>query len=108
MNIVDNQHAAEFVTKKGKCYKFDSIECMLNQAKEFDESSIALYLICDYGEPGNLTDAKLATYLISDAIPSPMGGFLSGFSSQENAASTHAKVDGEILDWKQLKSKYGL
>lgn len=108
MNIVDSQHAAQFVTEKGKCYKFDAIECMLNQMKKFDEAPIALYLICDYAAPSELIDATKATYLISEAIPSPMGAFLSGFSSQEKAVATHAESDGQLYDWEQLKLKYGL
>ena len=82
MNIVDSQHAAQFVTEKGKCYKFDAIECMLNQMNEFDEAPIALHLITDYSAPGELTDATKSTYLISDAIPSPMGAFLTAFKSK--------------------------
>jgi copper chaperone NosL len=108
MNIVDSQHAAQFVTEKGKCYKFDAIECMLNQIKDFDEAPISLHLICDYSIPGELTDATKATYLISDAIPSPMGGFLTGFSSQEKAVATQAKAGGMLLSWEQLNLKYGL
>ena len=30
MTIVDTQHATEIVTKKGKTYKFDASECMVN------------------------------------------------------------------------------
>ena len=108
MNIVDSQQAAEFVTSKGKCYKFDAIECLLNQMKDFDEAPIDLLLITDYSNPGELTDATKATYLISDAIPSPMGAFLSGFSSQDKAVATHAESDGQLYDWEQLKLKYGL
>ena len=29
MTIVDKQHAAEIVTKKGKPFKYDAIECMV-------------------------------------------------------------------------------
>lgn len=108
MNIVDSQHAAQFVTEKGKCYKFDAIECMLNQMKEFDEAPIALYLVSDYAKPGELTDATTATYLISDAIPSPMGAFLTGFKTQENAVLTHEETNGLLLGWNKLKAKYGL
>lgn len=107
MNIVDSQHAAQFVTEKGKNYKFDAIECMLNQMKTFDEAPIALHLICDYAAPGELIDATTATYLISEAIPSPMGAFLSGFSSQDKAVSTHAESGGKLYNWEQLKLKYG-
>ena len=108
MNIVDSQHAAQFVTQKGKCYKFDAIECMLNQMKEFDEAPIALHLVCDYANPGELTDATTATYLICDAIPSPMGGFLTAFETQENAVLTHEETSGLLLGWNKLKAKYGL
>ena len=108
MNIVDSQHAAQFVTEKGKCYKFDAIECMLNQMKEFDEAPIALFLVSDYAKPGELTDATTATYLISDAIPSPMGAFLTAFATQEKAVLTHEESSGLLLGWDKLKAKYGL
>ncbi len=108
MNIVDNQHAAEFVTAKGKVYKFDAIECLLNQAKEFEEAPIELYLITDYANPGELTDAVTATYLISESIPSPMGGFLTGFASKDAALEVSNEAPGEIISWQALKNKYGL
>jgi copper chaperone NosL len=108
MNIVDSQHTAQFVTEKGKCYKFDAIECMLNQMREFDEAPIALFLVSDYAKPGELTDATTATYLISDAIPSPMGAFLTAFETQEKAVLTHEETNGLLLGWNKLKAKYGL
>lgn len=107
MNIVDNQHAAEFVTSKGKCYKFDAIECMVNQMKEFDEAPIALHLVCDYSSPGSLVDAKTSTYLISESIPSPMGGNLSAFADEAIAATTKAEATGDLFTWEQLKAEYG-
>ncbi len=33
MTIVDKQHAAQMVTEKGRVYKYDAIECMLNDLK---------------------------------------------------------------------------
>ena len=33
MTIVDRQHAAEFVTKKGKAFKFDATECMMKPSE---------------------------------------------------------------------------
>jgi copper chaperone NosL len=107
MNIVDSQHAAEFVTEKGKVYKFDAIECMLRQIKSGDQTTIALYLVNNYDNPGDLSSALLSTYLISEAIPSPMGAFLSGFTSNEAALSTKEELGGELYTWDELKSKYG-
>lgn len=37
MNIVDKMHAAQYVTKKGKAFKYDAVECMLNDLKDKDQ-----------------------------------------------------------------------
>src|SRR6056297_445306 len=83
MTIVDKQHAAQLVTKKGKVFNFDAIECMMNHLKDEGESTMALFLVNDFDRPGELVDAKKATYLVSENIPSPMGALLSAFSEQQ-------------------------
>lgn len=106
MTIVDQQHAAQYVTKKGKQFKFDAIECMVNDLSEKDRSEIAILLSADYGEPGSMTDATTATYLISKKIKSPMGAFLSGFSSNEKALHTQKESGGHLYTWKELLVKF--
>ena len=106
MNIVDRQHAAEIVTNKGKAFKFDAIECMMRDIKKRNEDEIALFLITDYSTPGKLVDAKKSTYLISEAIPSPMGANLSGFESKENALKVQKEKNGKLYNWEELKSKF--
>tara|TARA_R110000765_G_scaffold182537_2_gene288493 strand:+ start:1323 stop:1721 length:399 start_codon:yes stop_codon:yes gene_type:complete len=105
MTIVDKQHAAEFVTKKGKSYKFDASECMLNSLKEMDKSSVALFLVNDYDAPGDLIDAAKATYLISTNIPSPMGAYLSAFETMEAAEKAKAIHKGELFTWEQIQQR---
>ena len=53
MTIVDKLHAAEIVTKKGKVYKFDATECMINYIDELDTQN-CIYLSNNYTEPENL------------------------------------------------------
>ncbi|TAI46665.1 nitrous oxide reductase accessory protein NosL [Flagellimonas allohymeniacidonis] len=106
MTIVDKQHAAEFVTDKGKVYKFDASECMLNQLEEFDGTKIALFLVNDYNSPGQLVDASEATFLISENIPSPMGEYLTAFESKEEAQKTQRESDGQLFTWEELKAKF--
>lgn len=106
MNIVDRQHAAEIVTKKGKAFKYDSIECMLNDFKNRDKNEIALFLIADYATPGKFVDATKATYLISDAIPSPMGANLTGFERKENAIKIQKEKSGTLYSWNELKNRF--
>ena len=105
MNIVDRQHAAEIVTTKGKAFKYDAIECMMQDRKNWKEADIAFYLMTDYSTPGNLVDATKASYLISEGIPSPMGANLTGFESIEKATKVHAEKGGELLSWTALKVK---
>jgi len=106
MNIVDRQHATEIVTTKGKAYKYDAIECMVQDLPNWAGTDIELYLITDYDVPGNLVDATKATYLISENIPSPMGANLSGFESNEKARQTQESKGGELYTWTTLKEKY--
>ncbi|NNJ89118.1 MAG: hypothetical protein HKP53_06930 [Eudoraea sp.] len=106
MTIVDKQHAAEFVTKKGKIFKFDAVECMMNYLKEIDQTTVALFLVNDYDAPGELTNATKATYLISNNIPSPMGEFLTAFKSREVAERVHDANQGMLLSWDELQQRF--
>ena len=105
MTIVDKLHAAEIVTEKGKIYKFDATECMINFIKEFDHSQIKLYLSNNYNNPESLIDATQATFLISKNIPSPMGAFLSAFETRKEASNIQSKKEGQLYSWKELLAK---
>lgn len=102
MTIVDKVHAAEVVTKKGKVYKFDATECMVNFMKAFDTSEIKLYLSNNYTQPEALIDATKATFLISENIPSPMGAFLSAFKHRTDAENFQKDKSGVLYNWNEL------
>ncbi|WP_242202933.1 nitrous oxide reductase accessory protein NosL [Aestuariivivens insulae] len=102
MTIVDKLHAAEIVTQKGKIYKFDASECMINYLKEFDTSEIKFYLSNNYTEPEELIDATKATFLISENIPSPMGAYLSAFKTKANAEKVLQDKGGTLYNWYEL------
>ena len=106
MTIVDKVHAAEIVTKKGKVYKFDSTECMIHFMDAFDPNEVSLYLSNDYTNPETLIDATMATFLISKNVPSPMGAFLSAFSSKAEAEKIKAEKGGDLYTWKQLLIRF--
>lgn len=106
MTIVDQQHAAQYVTKKGKQFKFDAIECMVNELSEKEIEKIGILLVSDYQEPGQMTSALDATYLISKEIKSPMGANLSAFESVQIANTTKDESGGELYTWIQLLQKF--
>ena len=106
MTIVDRQHAAELVTSKGKAFKFDASECMINHLQEEKDSDIALYLVNDFSNPGDLVDARAATFLISENIPSPMGAYLSAFKDREAAERVREANGGVLLNWEELMDRF--
>ncbi len=106
MTVVDKSHASEYVTKKGKSYPFDAIECLVMDInKSENEKELAYILVADYAHPGQLVDAKVATYLVSEAIKSPMGANLSAFESKEDAINTQKEKGGTLYTWDQIKQK---
>tara|TARA_R110000868_G_scaffold371419_1_gene634984 strand:- start:973 stop:1305 length:333 start_codon:yes stop_codon:yes gene_type:complete len=106
MTIVDKQHAAEIVTDKGKSFKFDASECMMNHIKSIDQTTISMFLVNDFNQPGTLIDATEATFLISKNIPSPMGAYLSAFKSKEAAETIQSLNEGELYTWEALSFKF--
>ncbi len=103
MTIMENKYAAEVVTTKGKAYKFDAIECMIRYIDRNKDQEYAHQLISDYSDPGDFIDANSSTFLISKNIPSPMGEFLSGFSSNEKAQLMLAEKGGTLYSWAHIQ-----
>jgi len=107
MTVVDKTHASEYVTKKGKSYIFDAIECMVQKInQENNEGKLAYILVANYQKPGELIDALSATFLITPKIKSPMGANLSAFKSIENAKKVQSELGGTLYNWQQLKEKF--
>lgn len=105
MTIVDKKHAAQIVTSKGKVYKYDSIECLINDSKNHDDKNIAFKKVTDFTGVDSFTDAESATYLISPGIPSPMGANLSAFASKKEAEAMQKSKQGELFDWETIQQK---
>lgn len=104
MTIVDNQHAAQLVTQKGRAYKFDAIECMIDDIRRREKQQIAIILVNDYSNPGSLIEARSATYVVSDAISSPMGANLSAFNDANDAQQLVDSKGGQVYDWQLIQS----
>ncbi|MGB5363781.1 MAG: nitrous oxide reductase accessory protein NosL [Aureibaculum sp.] len=106
MTIVEETHAAQIVTKKGKAFKYDAIECLLNDLENHEKEDIALYLVTDYLTPQKLIDAKTATFLISKSIQSPMGANLSAFENRNEIEEYAKNEEDKIFDWADLQKHF--
>ena len=108
MLIMDNKFGAEIISAKGKVFKFDAAECMVNYIKggKISTGDAGSYYVIDASRPAILTDAATAFYLISENFPSPMGANLSAYAGRGDAESFQKKYQGEIMDWNQLLDKF--
>lgn len=107
MIIVDQQHAAELVSSKGKIFKFDAIECMINYLSDNHSTEFKYQLVNTYQAPGILINALDCSYLISDAIPSPMGEYLTAFRDIHSASEMQKQKGGKMYDWPSLQQHLG-
>ena len=106
MGVVDKAHSAQYVTSKGKQFKYDAIECLVREisAPEVEESDLAFILVADFSNPGSMIEASSATFIVSKAIKSPMGAYLSAFSNAADAESTVAEKGGDVFTWEEIKT----
>ena len=106
MTVVDRIHAAEVVNDKGKVFKYDAIECMVNDSKEFEQGEIALFMVNHHDHPEELINADEAFYLISENLPSPMGAYLTAFPDSESAEMALKEHGGKLYNWNTLLEKF--
>lgn len=107
MGIVDNKHAAQLVTTKGKNFKFDAIECMLHYIAD-TETPASVYhhiLVADLLQPGTLIPAEQANFIISKNIPSPMGAFLSATQTKEQATKLIDEYTGDHYTFSTIRQQ---
>ena len=102
MIISQKQFGAELITQKGRIYKYDAIECLIPEVLKNGADHYSHILVTDYYQPGTLISAMDAHYLVSEDLPSPMGGFLSAYSSLNDARQAENQYHGEVYDWSKI------
>ena len=104
MLITDHRFGSELITPKGKVFKFDSIECLVQYSQmpnNYDSENTAVY-VTSMLEPDVLFDAKKAMFVISDEISSPMGANLAAFTSHEKAKGAVKDEKAKHYSWDKL------
>ena len=104
MIVKDAYHKASAGTNNNS-YMFDAVECLVNYLKTHPKDDFNTLLVSNY-KTAEFIDAKTATYLISEAIPSPMGANLSAFKSKNDAIKTQTEKDGALYTWDEILVKF--
>lgn len=108
MMLMDDKFGAELVTKKGKVYKFDDINCFLNFYNSDQElpENYAHKLVVDYNRPGTLIMADNAHYLKSAEIKSPMASQIAAFEDYEQMKTFKKEWKGIYLAWGEVVTQF--
>lgn len=108
MTLVDRKFGAEVATQKGKIYKFDDVNCMVNflNAGEVNDRDIRYKLVIDYSQPEKLIAAGEAFFVKSPEIKSPMGSNIAAFETDEAHSEYRRQVNGFYLTWGELTTQF--
>ena len=100
MLINEERFAAALTTATGETKTFDDIGCLLHDFAEQDRATMRVW-VHDYGS-GRWLEAPHAVFVHSDDVPTPMGGGLFAFSTQEVAEQFAREVHGTVMRFGQL------
>src|SRR5688572_2445216 len=96
MTLMDKKFGAELVTKKGKIYTFDDVNCMLSfyNSSEVTTDEFSHKLVADFSKPAKLIEADKAFYLKSPEIQSPMISQIAAFENEQDLKAAKDELGG--------------
>lgn len=106
MMITEPQFASQLLNRQGRSYKFDSIECMaaFDQTNVPDEGiTVHSHWVPDFTTGEEWLRVEDAYFFHSETLRSPMGLYLTAYSSLDTAQEYRDEYQGEILDWPAIK-----
>ena len=108
MTLMDKKFGAELVSKKGKVFKFDDVNCMLTfyNSGEMPSSDFLHRLVIDFSQPEKLINAADAFYLKSPEIKSPMASQIAAFEQKEKMDEIKKQYKGIYLVWGELVTQF--
>ncbi|MBL7803620.1 MAG: nitrous oxide reductase accessory protein NosL [Saprospiraceae bacterium] len=108
MTLMDQHYGAELVTKKGKAYKFDDVNCFIRFQKNntIAADQIAERYVVNHAAAGTLIPAETATYLYSEKLKTPMASEVAAFGDAVQLEQVKAQLGGEVWNWTQLQSEF--
>jgi copper chaperone NosL len=108
MTLMDTKFGAEILTKKGKVFKFDDVNCLVNflNTNELKQTEIAQTLLIDFKKTKELTPVEKLFFLNSPKLRTPMSSDVAAFSSEKDLTEAQNQFKGEKLTWEQVKELF--
>ena len=108
MTLIDKKFGAELVSRKGKVFKFDDVNCMLTfyHGGQVAPTDFSHRLIVDFSRPATLIEATDAFYIKSPEIKSPMASQIAAFQTKESMEQIKSKYKVIYLVWGELVTQF--
>jgi copper chaperone NosL len=109
MTLTDKRFGAEIVTIKGKVFKFDDLNCLVEYLKKGSivEKEVSQIVVVDFNHPGSFVATEKAFFLQSAAMKSPMRGDIACFSTKKDRDAVKIQIGGGIeMAWENVKSTF--
>ncbi len=104
MTVSDARFGSQLVTKKGRAYHFDDVQCVVAYVKEGNvaREDVANYYLPDYSNNNELLPAEGLFLLRSESLKSPMRGDIAAFAKEDDLEKVKEVHGGENLTWADL------
>lgn len=105
MSISDPRYGAAVLTLKGRTYKYDDVQCMIDHlsAGGIASKQVKQVYVVDYAGSHLLIPVEKAILFHSETLHSPMEGNIVAFLSMDSLKELMNSHVGDILKWDSLK-----
>ncbi|HSW29326.1 MAG TPA: nitrous oxide reductase accessory protein NosL [Longimicrobiales bacterium] len=105
MSVMDERHGTEAVTKTGRTYTFDSVECLAAWFGGLDDPATVHSLwVTDFSNAPELIRAEGAHFLVSSTLQSSMGLGLTAFAREEDRDGAVLSFGGDARNWAGVRA----
>jgi copper chaperone NosL len=110
MTLVDKRFGAEFVTGKGKVFKFDDVNCMVEfiERAPHAKDAAARSFIVAFTEDGALAEAGDLVFIKHKDLRTPMRSHVAAFRDRDSAQATLDGLGkgGSVLTWQDVMNTF--
>lgn len=109
MTLTDKRYGAEIVSKKGKVFKYDDLDCLVAalDAQVVPTDQVAHIVAVDFNKTNAFVDVNQAFFLQSEALKSPMRSDIAVFATGAERAAVQQQIGGgQTPDWAAIREQF--
>jgi copper chaperone NosL len=109
MTLTDPRFGAEIVTAKGKVYKFDDLNCLVQFLDKgtVPAAEVAQALVIDYNTKNSFLHVENAAFLENENLKSPMRADVAAFTDDIQRAAAKTQLGGgREMNWSDVRESF--